>query len=1167
MNGNSSPCIAVAVQERLVGGIGQRALLGAPQAAWPKALGGYLLFCALLVGGCMTELQGPVPSLESSSQTGVAEEAGSTTVTCAADSERWLDVRGYSFSPLVAGALAASSTLMPQLILERRRDIFGEQDGQVDSLVFPAGEASDQVRWLSSTHMQFRLPQERELLPGVYDLTVVNASGTSTRREAALGILPAPEVAQTWLSAGCLDDLPEAADAILHMEGHHFLVSGDRKTTLQSGTQRLEASAAEDCRGLDPVFGQAQMCRRLQWTGQPSDVWVAHDQWQLASPMLGDAVCVSESAAMSVPIIAGRAPRLGRMQPESICAGGDGDSVELVVQGEDFVQLGEGSQAQKPTLRVGDHAAEAGELRNCEPLPSAPLDGSPAAQLCREARYQVDGMALAPRDGVPVTYAVRMVHNAFPQCTNEKELALTAYPALQLTGVQVSPVCSGDGTARVVVEGRGLEVHQGQLPRVELDGTPWPVVGMLGCTPVATAQGLVQSCSSLEFVLDAAALAQHGRREIRVSRSAASPCAETDAIAFDVAPRPEVLALDEHVVCVEQGMRVLALQGAGFARGEDGALPTVIFEADGREVEVAATSLAQCDAPQGEAAGTCGALEVVLDEAALSPGSYRLSVRNPGTSRCQSAPGPALSVAGVPRVERASPQMACGAQQPVRLTLEGAGFLRIAGVAPKVELGGQLLDAQSLELCEATGHPDAHMESCRRLMVELPRAALPPGIHALAVVNPGEADCLSAPATVWLAPAPEVQLLSHTQACQSGGPQWLRVEGRDFIQVGDRLPTVHLGGDAQTVRSLGQCETVAGLGRLDVQRCREMLVESEPWNHPIGLAALEVTNPDPVACAAQLPAALATVLPPVVTSAAPELLCHGGRNARVELRGQGFMEIAGQRPEVLLGLERLGVQELLDCTPVPAQRGLPAGSRECGGLRVDVSTPAAGIYELYVLNPLAGGQCASVDPVRIQVLPAAQIQTMAPALMCAESGLESALIEGAGLLRLGGTIPAVQLGQTSLEVLSMERCEPLSTLSGPWEQCQGMRVRVPPGGLPAGGHALSVTNETPMVCPVTSSASLLATPRPTVAHLVPEGFCLDSFDGRVAIHGEHFIVDGTQAPVLLANGQALRATGWQGCQTLSAPGHQAQTCTSLSLTLPVAMRSTEVRVEDRKSVV
>lgn len=269
-------------------------------------------------------------------------------------------------------------------------------------------------------------------------------------------------------------------------------------------------------------------------------------------------------------------------------------------------------------------------------------------------------------------------------------------------------------------------------------------------------------------------------------------------------------------VCNAQGEVTLTLSGARFLQW-DSALPLVRFFAttgDGGQgeprAEVTAASVSGCaplPAPQGVSLSSCTGLTVTVPQAALSAGSYRVSVQDPGEGACASAEDVRVAVVPPPRVDEITSAAICTAQAESRVVLRGAGFLVVseAGTArgPTVTLGGMSFQAQAGDCAPVPDAPAA--QTCATLTVIVPQGALGPGTYPLSIRNPQPAPCglgIDMALSLEVVPPPTLDSVNPTVICAGGGTVSLQGGGMRAgasVLIGDVAATkVTVAGDGRS---------------------------------------------------------------------------------------------------------------------------------------------------------------------------------------------------------------------------------------------------------------------------------------------------------------------------------------------------------------------------------
>ncbi|MGI5860550.1 MAG: PKD domain-containing protein [Myxococcales bacterium] len=142
----------------------------------------------------------------------------------------------------------------------------------------------------------------------------------------------------------------------------------------------------------------------------------------------------------------------------------------------------------------------------------------------------------------------------------------------------------------------------------------------------------------------------------------------------------------------------------------------------------------------------------------------------------ESAPARVALVTESFEITSIDPAMACEGNVPAQLTLNGKGFLRVAGFEPTIRFEPPGVQAGLVRLA---GCAPTHcgIESCTELVVEVPPGAGSAGAHTVTVTNPVGEAC-SASAVFSVGPPPIVAAVSPRSTC--AGQASFAIEGSGF---------------------------------------------------------------------------------------------------------------------------------------------------------------------------------------------------------------------------------------------------------------------------------------------------------------------------------------------------------------------------------------------------
>ncbi|MDY0058988.1 MAG: hypothetical protein RBU45_04195 [Myxococcota bacterium] len=573
------------------------------------------------------------------------------------------------------------------------------------------------------------------------------------------------------------------------------------------------------------------------------------------------------------------------------------------------------------------------------------------------------------------------------EATSALSLAAVAEP--ELSPLAPGLVCLAQGPRTVQLKGTTLLRLEGRDAALEVAGVaqPFALSSFDGCTPIAHPAIEASTCTSAELVLatDAVPVGYPG---VTLQNPETAACASTQAVNLRVVPPPTLLQVEPSLVCTAQGARDVVVSGAGLLT-VDGVLPATTL--DGTALTVRSADGCEPLETQGNTVTNCGAVTVEVPvEQTAAPRNPTLTVENPQPAGCSSATATDLLLVPPPTLTDVQPPALCenGGSQVLRLT--GTTLLVIDGLAPEVRVDGTLLDpgAVTPSGCTPLVAPRRLVELCTTLDVVVDPAMVEGGAATIAVTNPAPAGCSASYGYEVPVVAPPVVSGAHpTLLCTDQADGSLRLEGTDFLKIGERLPEVTLDGVAVVTASAEGCAAFPLGSQMDVERCTGLLLTVPQGTLQAGPVSIGVVNPTPIRCAAVFDGLL--VAPPavVVSTVEPPAVCAANGDLEVALQGDGFLEIAGQGPTVTIGNVLRTVSGLGGCTDL----GVPGlAVRSCSLITVQLAagTLPPGDVPVLVTNP-ATAEAASCGVQASGVLfgvAVPEITAVAPSEFCTGLG-------------------------------------------------------------------------------------------------------------------------------------------------------------------------------------
>jgi hypothetical protein len=182
--------------------------------------------------------------------------------------------------------------------------------------------------------------------------------------------------------------------------------------------------------------------------------------------------------------------------------------------------------------------------------------------------------------------------------------------------------------------------------------------------------------------------------------------------------------------------------------------------------------------------------------------------------------------------------------------------------------------------------------------------------------------------------------------CATKAAAQLTLVGSGFVRIGSELPDISVEGtDGSTrVDELAQCTPLA-LDGLDAELCTQAKVTLAVRDQRTGSYRVSLKNPAPAACHSEEAAQVNVVPAPTLDSSPVEATCTEQKTRALSIRGEGFLEIEGQSPTVVIGGQTLEVLALDSC------KELEVGGRavrSCRELQVALPDLALGEGELTI---------------------------------------------------------------------------------------------------------------------------------------------------------------------------------------------------------------------------
>ncbi|MFO0745033.1 MAG: hypothetical protein U1F43_05060 [Myxococcota bacterium] len=318
---------------------------------------------------------------------------------------------------------------------------------------------------------------------------------------------------------------------------------------------------------------------------------------------------------------------------------------------------------------------------------------------------------------------------------------------------------------------------------------------------------------------------------------------------------------------------------------------------------------------------------------------------------------------------------------------------------------------------------------------------------------------------------------------------------------------------------------------------------------PIGVFDVTIENANGATGTSH--SAVALVPKPVLTSAAPNLVCLAQGPRTVTLAGTSFLELEGQDPQLAVAdvAAPFELGAFTGCVDIP-HPALDAAL--CTGADVVLATDAVPVGEhgLTVLNPETAA-CTSEDDIRLRVVPPPAIDHIEPPAECTAEATQDVVVVGQDFLEVDGAKPSVTLDGTAITVTAIGgTCVDLPTQGHTVRACTTVTVTVPVESPAAPRRpTLVLTNPEPAGCTASTSTALVLVPPPTVSDIQPPVICDDGSDQVLHFSGTWFFTVEGAPPIVSLDGTALAdgAVAATGCSDVGVPGLSVGACDGLDV--------------------
>jgi hypothetical protein len=351
------------------------------------------------------------------------------------------------------------------------------------------------------------------------------------------------------------------------------------------------------------------------------------------------------------------------------------------------------------------------------------------------------------------------------------------------------------------------------------------------------------------------------------------------------------------------------------------------------------------------------------------------------------------------------------------------------------------------------------------------------------------------------------------------------------------------------------------------------------------LARVVTTTGALVLVAACEPALTASVPPsltapgPGVQPVEPPILCqeqHSAAGTAVVVHGAGFAPIAVDIPNaphvVLPDLALRGAHELFGADAVVGDvlYGGTEGSKNAallswqsdrqltfvvanevalGEAGDDVGPIPKGLYDVDVKN--ADRQVAT-SALSFAITARPSVALLTPPLICIEQGDKTIVVTGTGALRVGEALPVVNAGVLALPP-TQSGCRAVAHPGIDAELCDTLTIELAQDALPAGPHAVTITNPAPATCVSTEAVDLVVVPAPTIVSVEPSTVCeADAGVLDLTVSGTGFLRIANDDFAVSVGGIDVVPSSISNCVDVAVTGVAVRSCETFVVSVDAA---------------
>ncbi|MFW5879055.1 MAG: hypothetical protein ACOCVR_04470, partial [Myxococcota bacterium] len=507
-------------------------------------------------------------------------------------------------------------------------------------------------------------------------------------------------------------------------------------------------------------------------------------------------------------------------------------------------------------------------------------------------------------------------------------------------------------------------------------------------------------------------------------------------------------------------------------------------------------------------------MTATIGQDALSTGPALVYVENPEPAACSGSNDDAFFLVPPPELAGVEPPAICADGEGAVLTLTGQNFVTVGAEKPVVTLSGNVIDPADVtpQDCTEVDAVGTTVGLCETVLVTFSTTMFTAGEEiSVSITNPTPGGCADTYSdTLPVVAPPEITGAVPALVCTEDGSRSFVLEGQGFVSVDGALPTISFGGVEGSVDSLsGQCEDLT-FGTLSAQSCTQAEVTAPAGPLAPGAVEVTLTNPAPLSCG--MSSSTVLMAPPalLLTEAIPPSLCDGSGEMEVELRGDGFLIMGAEEPEVRLDGVVTTPVSIEGCTPID----LPDGTsiQSCSSINVMFNPDGlGGPVSVRVTNPDSGQDvpgCAVESSDILAVGPPPTVSTVAPSAFC-EGGAVSLTLGGEGFTQHTSVWLTGDLGDLPAASVTFDSD---TQLTASWVE----------GEAPPDSYDVSVSNGPG--CESTLLAAVDVMPTPLVFFVDPE-VVYDGMSTQVTIYVSGLTADASEISLMGPSGQMEILTG------------------------------------------